>query len=677
MFGLSFLNAGILFATLVALVPLLIHLFIKNKPKKIFFSSLRFLTEILEERKKRMTLNQLLLLLLRMLIILCIVLALAKPVLRLPFLKKTNYHPPTAVAFILDTSPSMDYIIGQRTQIQHGLNIIKDINEQLNTQDATIFYTSDNTHNALRSRLIYSPLPENALTNIDLTWTPEPLDKLLLSAKNELDKTKFLHREIYILSDFVGTPLAASVPDLDIPITFIHTFTDSISVNIALSDVTIRKELIDGNLVRIAEFQIDSYSPHTLADQIVRLNLNGTTVAEKMLDFQPFEKKKDFFIINHENIQWNYGYVEVRNVIFLPDNRAYFTFYSDPSPKIAVVSDSGNLPRPIEVLADIFLGHSGSIDTLSPENIQFTDGQRYHFLIFYLKTYTNRTIAMLDELHKRDIKSMLILPPELDFNARNFLRDKYSLEVTGTAKPDPVSVTGYHQWHKIVGDFKYSTSLSLRAYPALALTSVRNAVPLVNTDSAPLILESGDIIVNIDFSKGQNFLSFPAFPIIIYRSFSWISRYDSGIVSYTVGDKFSQSVGTPFMVSASNASVGSPYMVSASNASALISPTDEKYDASLSGFRFTQPGIWTYIDSAGVSVPIAVNTGFGDFSDRHKPFVDDSGVEGQNIQANENYISHVLQADKGFEIWKVLLWACLLFIATEMIMVVVLQRKAT
>jgi len=647
MFGLSFLNASLLFATLVALVPLLIHLFIKNRPKKIWFSSLRFLTEILEQRKKRMTLNQLLLLLLRMLIILCIVLALAKPVLRLPFLKKTNYHPPVAVAFILDTSPSMDYIIGQRTQIQHGIAIIKEINQKLNEQDATIFYTSDATHNALRSRLIYSPLPENALTNIDLTWTPEPLHKLLLTAKNELDKSKYLHREIYVVSDM---PSYERPAEIDIPITFIHTFTDSISVNIAMQNVVVKKELIDGNLLRIAEFEIESQSPHIMADQIVRLNLNGTTVAEKMLDFQPFEKKKDYFVINHENMQWNNGYVEVRNVIFLPDNRAYFTFYSDPAPKIGVVSDSGSLPRPITVLADIFIGRSGSLEILSPENIQFSDGQRYHFLIFYLKTYSNRTIALIEELHKKDIKSMLILPPDVDYNARNFLRNKYGLEVGNLPKQELSPITGYHQWHKIVGDFNFSSKIALMAKPALAVTANRNAIPLVNTDPAPLILENRDIIVNIDFSRPQNFLSFPAFPIIIYRSFSWISRYDNQITNYAIGDKFTSGAGT------------------------LISPTDEKYDANMSGFVFNQPGIWTYTDTVSGSIPIAVNLTKSDFSERHRPTDTETVAKGV-INANENYMNQVLQQEQGYEIWKILLWGCLIFIAQEMVTVVVLQRS--
>jgi len=643
MFGLSFLNAGILLATLAALIPLLIHLFVKNKPKMVFFSSLRFLTEILEERRRRMTINQLILLILRMLIVLFIVLALAKPVLQLPFFDKSNYHPPTAVAFILDTSPSMDYIIDQKTQIQHGIDAIKDIRDEMNQQDISLLYTSDPLQNALKSAVIYGTLPDNLLANINFTYTPEPLERLVLSAQSELEKTKFLHKQIYVISDI---PVADGLdrPAFDIPIKYISTFTDTFLVNIATEKVIIKKELIDSKLVRIAEFEVASYCPFILKDQIVRLNLNGTTISEKMIDFQPFEKKRDYFVINHENLEWNYGYVEVRNERFVPDNRNYFSFYSDPRPQIGVITNKGRLPKHIEVLADIFIGTQGDLITLSPEAVQFSDGERFHFIIFYLSTYSSRTLALIQEMQKKGIRSMFILPPDLDDFARNHFQDQYGLQITNRVGEGLSAITGYHQWHRIVGDFEFGSRIALMARPALNIAVVRGSIPLVNTDTTPLILENSDILVNIDLSVNQNFLSFPAFPIIIYRAFSWISKYDSAINEYFIGDRFHSEQGV------------------------LLSPDNERYDATMPGFRFNIPGVWAFTDNAGNVSYIAVN--MADYEGESRMNVRYGG------EVEEGNTQDILSQDKGNEIWKALLWCCLVFLAAEMVIVLIFQRQA-
>jgi len=640
MFGLSFLNAGILLGTLAAVIPLLIHLFVKNRPKKVFFSSLKFLTEILEERRKRMTINQLILLILRMLIVLFIILALAKPVLRLPFLKKSNYHPPTAVAFILDTSPSMDYIVDQKTQIQHGIDVIKGIREDMNEQDISLLYTSDPTQNALKAGLIYGTIPDNQLANINFTWTPEPLERLVQSANNELEKTKFLHKQIYVIGD------APALPDVstDIPVTYISTFTDTFLVNIATEKVVIKKELIDAKLVRIAEFEVASYCPFMLKDQIVRLNLNGTTVTEKMIDFQPFEKKKDYFIINHENLEWNYGYVEVRNERFVPDNRNYFSFYSDPHPQIGIITNKGRLPKHIEVLADIFIGNSGNLVTLSPDMVQFSDGERFHFIIFYLSTYSSRTLALIQEMQKKGIRSMFILPPDLDDFARNHFQNQYGLQISNLASANLTPISGYHQWHRIVGDFEFGSRIALMAKPALNISVVKNSIPLVNTETTPLILENKDILINIDLTANQNFLSFPAFPIIIYRSFSWISKYDSQINEYFIGDRFPTEQGV------------------------LVSPDNERSDATMPGFQFTMPGIWQFTSNTGNTSHIAVN--MSDYETESKMTI------GSNNPVSEPKPEGLLWQDKGNEIWKLLLWCCLIFLATEMLMVLFFQRQA-
>ena len=650
MFGLTFLNTGILLAATATIIPLLIHLFIKNKPQKIVFSSLKFLREIIEEKKKKMTLNQLLLLILRMLIILFTIFAISRPVLRLPFIQRTNFHPPTAVAFILDTSPSMDYVIDQKTQIQHGIEIIKSIQDEMNNRDASYFLTSNSLNNNLRSRLIYGLIPDRDFHDINFTWTPEPMIRLINQAQEELEQSRFLHKEIYVVSDMQFTELPS---ELNVPVSFISTFTDSIRVNLSIENVSVKKELISGALQRIAEFDVVNYSPLNQRDQIVRIHLNGTTVSEKMVDLAPYERKTDFFAINNESLEWNTGWVEVRNDRFLPDNRGYFTFYSDPEPKIGIITDilgTNGLPRHIEVLADIFLGLDGRIEYINPDNMQLSDYTKYHFLIFHLRDYNRRIQALISELRRQDLQSMFLLNPNMNEASRQFFHSYFGIELTPLARSGQESINAFNRWHRIIGDFDFNSQLNLQVNPSFIASLGVNNNPLINTSLTPLVIENNNIFINIDFSvTGQNFFSHPSFPIIIYRSFSWISKFDGAMNQYLIGDSFRNNQGL------------------------LISPSSEDYDASITSFRFNQPGIWTYREISGDISYFAVNMYDYENQSQHNPM---HNIEIENVSVLGNdFQGNVLQQDKGNEIWKMLLWAVVMFLLVEMTMIWIMENR--
>ncbi|KPL01636.1 MAG: hypothetical protein AMJ73_10285 [candidate division Zixibacteria bacterium SM1_73] len=106
----NFLNPIFLFAAGAAvLFPLLIHLFNRQKVKKVFFSSLLFLRSLEKTRMRRVKIKEYLLLLIRSLIILLVVAAFARPAIRGGFVSKVGAHAKTSVVILLDDSYSMRY----------------------------------------------------------------------------------------------------------------------------------------------------------------------------------------------------------------------------------------------------------------------------------------------------------------------------------------------------------------------------------------------------------------------------------------------------------------------------------------------------------------------------------------------------------------------------------------
>ncbi len=124
---------AILIAT-VALVglPILLHLILKQEPKRLLFPAIRFLEKRRKISQRKMRLRHFLLLLMRMLLIALFGLALFQPMLS-GTLGGLNFggEQPVAAVFIIDTSPSTGYVANDRTRLaeakRRALELLDDL----------------------------------------------------------------------------------------------------------------------------------------------------------------------------------------------------------------------------------------------------------------------------------------------------------------------------------------------------------------------------------------------------------------------------------------------------------------------------------------------------------------------------------------------------------------------
>ena len=214
MFSLSFLNSGILFLSSAVIIPILIYLFAKKRPKKLIFSSIKFIKLSQKQQRKKINLKNLLLLIIRILIILFTVLAISRPSIRSPYLSQGTSHPKTAVAVIIDNSYSMDYLVDTRTQLELAKTNAIEINELLSDNDVTVLLTMDQSWNDLHGGLRYGKLPLDLIRNIKISAVSTPLQEVLEVASKKLKESHLANQEIYVLTDLQEQPLPAK---MDIP----------------------------------------------------------------------------------------------------------------------------------------------------------------------------------------------------------------------------------------------------------------------------------------------------------------------------------------------------------------------------------------------------------------------------------------------------------------------------
>ena len=105
-------------AALVGL-PILLHLIMKQEPKRLTFPAFRFLTQKLKTNQRKLRLRHFILLALRMLLIALFCLALYQPTLLSERLNLSGEQP-VATVIVIDTSPSMGYTANEKTRFEEA-----------------------------------------------------------------------------------------------------------------------------------------------------------------------------------------------------------------------------------------------------------------------------------------------------------------------------------------------------------------------------------------------------------------------------------------------------------------------------------------------------------------------------------------------------------------------------
>ncbi|MCE5218299.1 BatA and WFA domain-containing protein, partial [bacterium] len=127
---MTFLNPLLLWGSLGAAFPLLLHLWGRRKPRRVPFPTLRFLLAGQQQQSRLARLRNLLLLLLRMLLIVLLSLALAQPIVRSSPLAKL-FPAQRRVVIAVDTSASMAYRQGGETSMIRARRALESLLQQI------------------------------------------------------------------------------------------------------------------------------------------------------------------------------------------------------------------------------------------------------------------------------------------------------------------------------------------------------------------------------------------------------------------------------------------------------------------------------------------------------------------------------------------------------------------
>ena len=342
---MTFINAGILTALFAAAIPLLIHLFSRQRFKEMDFSSLKFLKRLQKKRMRKVRIAEWLLILLRTLAVAALVVAFARPA----FVGKSGFLPGeahTAAVLLIDNSlasqaasTSGSILSEQRQRAVETLNLF--------TQEdrLTIITTAQPIQ-------LVTPQPlsgddERIRRHIfDIVPTEAAADwnRALEEAIRFLQNSEQTNREIYLFSPFFGNydeldSALAKIPQ-EIKIFRLPSGPQRLN-NVSITGVNIETQIVQvGGAVTLA-MTVRNFSDIDYKELNMSLYVEQERVASAIINL-PAESEaqaKLQFIPKHSGFISGRVKLEIEDELEA-DNRRFFALYVPDKVNVFLVGDS-------------------------------------------------------------------------------------------------------------------------------------------------------------------------------------------------------------------------------------------------------------------------------------------------------------------------------------------------
>ncbi|MCD4824170.1 MAG: BatA and WFA domain-containing protein [Phycisphaerae bacterium] len=210
---MGFLYGAILWACAAAAGPVIIHLLMKPRPRKITLPTLRFVKKSHKANVSRLKLKHIILLAMRMAAIVLLAILLAEPLGR-GFRSSFMPSEPVAMVVVVDDSASMNYRLQGRTVGQHGRRVAAEIIRQLPAGSRVAVIGTQNP--AESAGFMTEPdLAGRTIVDVPTTYGAKPLGQAMRRAAEMLQKINLPRKEILVVTDMtaVGWQDASAVDE--------------------------------------------------------------------------------------------------------------------------------------------------------------------------------------------------------------------------------------------------------------------------------------------------------------------------------------------------------------------------------------------------------------------------------------------------------------------------------
>tara|TARA_R110000868_G_scaffold131942_1_gene342318 strand:+ start:122 stop:2044 length:1923 start_codon:yes stop_codon:yes gene_type:complete len=315
-----FKHPELLWALILLLIPIFIHLFQLRRFKKTPFTNVKILKKVVAESRKSNSLKKWLLLFTRLLLLTALIVAFAQPFIPGKSALKSN-----EIVIYLDNSLSMQAKMGTATLLE---NMVQGILKSVPEENIFTLFTNDKIFREVRIGDI-----KNDLLALPYSKNQLQLKEINLKAKTLFSEAEGTRKDLVLISDFqksINSPTTDSLPDINrhlvklIPENLVNISIDTVFIN------TISSENLDLKSILSTNTELDN-TPVSL--------YNGEKlIAKTSVTFNKNKKGEVIFTIPaNELIN---GEIVITDAGLNYDNQLYFNLAKQDKIKVLSIGDA-------------------------------------------------------------------------------------------------------------------------------------------------------------------------------------------------------------------------------------------------------------------------------------------------------------------------------------------------
>ena len=403
-------NPQLLYFLFAIAIPILIHLFNFRKHKTIYFSSIRFLKEIKEDKRKRSNLKNLLILLSRILAIFFLVMAFAKP-----FIPLNKEQKPTENIFIyIDNSFSMDAENENGNLLAQAKEKARSICKSYPTESN--FWLITNDFLAKYNKSVNASAIGNYIDEVSTTVYSKNLTQIV----NRQTSTNTKNSHLYIISDMQNSGMQVEkLSNIDSTTTlFLVPLTANKNKNLSIDSCWINNPVFSDEKEVTLFASINNHSNKNINEQAVFLELNGKQKSQQYINLKAKEHKTFSFTFLTDNSIMQLGVIKINDHPITFDNNCYFTLKNTKKVNITCVNKASNNTAITTLFTNDTL--SFNFQNTSVSNIDFNALKQQDFIIINeLENFSSGLINSLNTFVKNGGSIALSPPMNADLSIYN------------------------------------------------------------------------------------------------------------------------------------------------------------------------------------------------------------------------------------------------------------------
>ncbi len=493
---MQFKHPELLYALLLLLIPIIIHLFQLRRFEKVPFTNVQFLKSITIQTRKSSQLKKWLTLLTRLLLIAAVVLAFAQPY----FSKSNSINIKSETVIYLDNSFSM------QAQGEKGELLKRSIQDIISANDDTnkiTIFTNDGTFRDITRKTI-----NNELLNLEYSSTQLDYNAVILKGKKLFDNKGSSVKNLILLSDFQQKNKSFEITTDKSIATHLVQLQPLKNTNVSIDSVYISKH----NISNIELTAVIKSQGRNLNDISISLFSDNNLIAKSSVQSDAIAKTTFTLPVN---VAIN-GKITVEDASLQFDNVLYFNINTPQKTNVLSINSTDD-----DFLKRVYTNDEFNYSASSTNQLNYNDIEGQDLII--LNELDEIPLSLINTLHTfvNNGGYLLIIPSNnATLTSYNQLFNSKDI-LFGSLRTGEKKITTINYSHPIFkGVFDKETSNF--QYPKVnsfyELQSASNAI-LQFEDNKPFLFQKGTVFVFASAlnTTNSNFINSPLIVPTLYN----------------------------------------------------------------------------------------------------------------------------------------------------------------